>query len=314
LEPPSSVLDDYFSRGIILFLSLVVYALISGIDYAFRVYSDGKNSNLSDKNGKYTGESLLQVSLFIKVIIIVYSSSILAPVYAAPLALTLLLAAENSAIQLISGREQSFLTKTRPVIWLIEIITLPVSSFLARFSEEREEEREDRDAQEFEEMTEIIEEAGIQGQAEKKMLKGIAALSNTSVYEIMKPRVEMFALSTSMSSRQVMEAAVECGYSRLPVYEGSPDNIKGFLYVKDLVGYLRDGVRDFEWQRHIRKAYFVPGSKKINDLLEEFRQKKIHLAMVVDEYGGTDGLVTLEDVLEEIVGEIEDESDKSDIS
>jgi len=309
LEPPSSVLDDYFSRGIALILILLVFALISGIDYAFRA----QNEPSSDMTGgKHLPEALMLFLLLFKIAVIILSSSLLALIYAVPLAFTLMLATESSAIHLISGREKSYLKKCYPLIWFMCAITSPLSAFIARFSEVGEEEKEDRDAQEFEEMSEIIDEANIQGQEEKKMLKGIAALSNTSVYDIMRPRVEMVSLSTSMSSRQVMETAIECGYSRLPVYDGSPDNIKGFLYIKDLVGYLRDGVSDFQWQRHIRRAYFVPGSKKISDLLEEFRQKKIHLAMVVDEYGGTDGVVTLEDVLEEIVGEIEDESDKED--
>ncbi|HCT94962.1 MAG: hypothetical protein A2X19_10220 [Bacteroidetes bacterium GWE2_39_28] len=309
MEPPSTVLDDYFSRGIALILILLVYALISGVDYAFRT----QNEPSSDKTGgKHLPEALMLFLLLFKIAVIILSSSLLALIYAVPLAFTLMLAAEGAAIHLISGHEKSFLKKCYPLIWFICAIASPLSTFIARFSEMGEDEKEDRDAQEFEEMSEIIDEANIQGQEEKKLLKGIAALSNTSVYDIMRPRVEMVSLSTSMSSRQVMETAIECGYSRLPVYDGSPDNIKGFLYIKDLVGYLRDGVSDFQWQRHIRRAYFVPGSKKINDLLEEFRQKKIHLAMVVDEYGGTDGIVTLEDVLEEIVGEIEDESDKED--
>ncbi len=251
----------------------------------------------------------MQILLLIKIVLIFLASSLLSLIYAAPLALILIIAAEAAVIHLIDGREEVFLKRLAPVTWVVLKITLPLSMLISRFSGLPQDEKEERDAQEFEEMEEILEEADIKDKEETRMLKGIAALSNTSVSEIMSPRVDMVSLSTGMTSQEVMERAIECGYSRLPVYDSNPDNIKGFLYIKDLVGYLRDGIIDFNWQKHIRKAYFVPGSKKINDLLEEFRQKKIHLAMVVDEYGGTDGIVTLEDVLEEIVGEIEDESD-----
>lgn len=251
----------------------------------------------------------MQILLLIKIVLIFLASSLLSLIYAAPLALILIIAAEAAVIHLIDGREEVFLKRLAPVTWVVLKITLPMSMLISRFSGLPKDEKEERDAQEFEEMEEILEEADIKDKEETRMLKGIAALSNTSVSEIMSPRVDMVSLSTGMTSQEVMERAIECGYSRLPVYDSNPDNIKGFLYIKDLVGYLRDGIIDFNWQKHIRKAYFVPGSKKINDLLEEFRQKKIHLAMVVDEYGGTDGIVTLEDVLEEIVGEIEDESD-----
>ena len=144
---------------------------------------------------------------------------------------------------------------------------------------------------------------------EKKILKGIVMLPTTDVCKIMKPRVDVVALDIEMDNKQVIDTAIECGYSRLPVYQEDLDDIKGFLYIKDVLPYLMDSDKTFKWQDYIREAYFVPESKKINDLLEEFRSKKMHLAVVVDEYGGTDGIVTLEDILEEIVGEIVDESD-----
>ena len=144
---------------------------------------------------------------------------------------------------------------------------------------------------------------------EKKILKGIVMLPTTDVCKIMKPRVDVVALDIEMDNKQVIDTAIECGYSRLPVYQEDLDDIKGFLYIKDVLPYLMDSDKTFKWQDYIREADFVPESKKINDLLEEFRSKKMHLAVVVDEYGGTDGIVTLEDILEEIVGEIVDESD-----
>jgi CBS domain containing-hemolysin-like protein len=134
------------------------------------------------------------------------------------------------------------------------------------------------------------------------------------VEKIMKPRVDVVAIDIDSTNEEVIRIANECGFSRLPVYQEDLDDIRGFLYIKDMLPYIVDRSKEFNWKDHIREAYFVPESKKINDLLEEFRNKKMHLAVVVDEYGGTDGIVTLEDILEEIVGEIVDESDFEELN
>jgi len=144
---------------------------------------------------------------------------------------------------------------------------------------------------------------------DKKILQGIVRFVNIDVRAVMRPRVKVDAVELNMPFTAVRNKMMEYGYSRIPVYEKTPDHVKGILYVKDLMPYLYAEDAAFAWQPLIREAYFVPENKKINDLLEEFRQKKIHLAVVVDEYGGTEGIVTLEDILEEIVGEIWDETD-----
>jgi CBS domain containing-hemolysin-like protein len=126
----------------------------------------------------------------------------------------------------------------------------------------------------------------------------------------MHPRLDVDAAEIDWNFTKLLSFVVECGYSRIPVYEENFDNIKGILFVKDLLPYLNKD-ENFVWQSLIREAYFVPENKKINDLLKEFQQKSIHIAIVVDEYGGTSGIVTLEDILEEIVGEISDENDES---
>ena len=143
---------------------------------------------------------------------------------------------------------------------------------------------------------------------EKKILKGIVKFGDIEVKEIMRSRVDVVALEIDETYDEVLKLIVESGYSRIPVYEESFDTVKGILYVKDFLPHLERG-KAFRWQDMIRDAFFVPENKKINDLLQEFQEKKIHLAIVVDEYGGTSGIITLEDVLEEIVGEITDESD-----
>ncbi len=148
---------------------------------------------------------------------------------------------------------------------------------------------------------------------DKEMLEGILKFGGTSASEIMTPRVELTDLDMTMSFEEVMRVVLDSGYSRMPAYEENQDNIKGILYSRDLLPYIGKATpADFEWQKLLRPAYFVPESRQIDDLLEDFRRLKIHMAVVVDEFGGTQGVVTLEDVLEEIVGDIDDEYDEPD--
>lgn len=143
---------------------------------------------------------------------------------------------------------------------------------------------------------------------EKKILKGIVKFGNIDVKDIMCPRVDVVSIEKNAPYTQLLELVQESGFSRIPVFEETFDEIIGVLYIKDLLPYL-DKKDSFDWNSLIRPPFFVPESKKINDLLKEFQVEHIHLAIVVDEYGGTSGIVTLEDILEEIVGEISDESD-----
>jgi len=147
---------------------------------------------------------------------------------------------------------------------------------------------------------------------EKKILEGIVTFGNTETVQIMKPRIDIFALSDDETYKNVLEMILKNGYSRNPVYHESIDNIIGVLYAKDLLAHL-DKTK-FKWQDLLRDPFFVPENKKLDDLLSEFQEKKNHLAVVVDEYGGTSGIVTLEDVIEEIVGDINDEFDDEDLS
>ncbi len=147
---------------------------------------------------------------------------------------------------------------------------------------------------------------------EQKILEGIVSFSNTETSQIMTPRIDIFALSKNETCQNVVSQIVEKGYSRIPVYDENIDNIVGVLYAKDLLIHLNK--KEFEWQKLIREPYFVPENKKLDVLLKEFQEKKNHLAIVVDEYGGTSGIVTLEDVIEEIVGDISDEFDDDEIT
>jgi putative hemolysin len=142
----------------------------------------------------------------------------------------------------------------------------------------------------------------------KSILRGIVRFSNITVSEIMKPRVDVVAVDITAPFSSLLSTILDAGYSRIPVYKGSFDNIEGILYSKDLLPYL-EKEDTFPWQTLIRPSLFVPESKRINDLLKNFQEQKTHMAFVIDEYGGTSGIVTLEDILEEIVGEIQDEFD-----
>ena len=146
---------------------------------------------------------------------------------------------------------------------------------------------------------------------EKMILKGIATFGEKEASEIMQSRVNVTALDTHLPFLEVMKIVSDSGFSRIPVYEETIDKVQGILYIKDLLP-ISEKERDFDWASIIRPVFFVPENKKLNDLLQEFREKKIHLAIVVDEYGGTSGIITLEDIIEEIVGEISDEFDKED--
>ena len=144
-----------------------------------------------------------------------------------------------------------------------------------------------------------------------ELLEGIIKFGNIQVVDIMTSRVDMVVVDIKTNYKQLLELIIKSGYSRIPVYTGTRDNIKGLLYSKDLLPHL-DKPANFRWQSLVRQAYFVPETKMIDDLLNEFQENRVHLAMVVDEYGGTSGLITLEDILEEIVGDISDEYDNEE--
>jgi gliding motility-associated protein GldE len=147
---------------------------------------------------------------------------------------------------------------------------------------------------------------------EHKILEGIVRFGNTEVCQIMKSRLDVVAIEQSKSFTELYDIILEAGYSRIPVFEETFDNVIGVLYIKDLLPFLGEA-EEFDWKKLVRKPFFVPENKKIDDLLKEFQHKKMHMAIVVDEYGGANGIITLEDVLEEIVGDITDEFDELDI-
>ena len=146
---------------------------------------------------------------------------------------------------------------------------------------------------------------------EQKLLKGIVNFGNIDTSEIMRPRIDIFALDSKLKSEEVLKSITRTNHSRIPVYDENLDKIIGVLHIKELLPFLDK--KDFQWKKLLRKPLFIPENKKLDDLMLEFQEKKVHLAIVVDEYGGTSGLVTLEDVIEEIVGDISDEFDDDNL-
>lgn len=197
-----------------------------------------------------------------------------------------------------------------PLMW-IKTILKPFTCILVKYSSTIQDHKPHKDNLSIEKLSDALEFTSDQTKEEKKMLSGIISFANTEVEDIMHPRVDITALNIEAGYDEVKQTIIKSGFSRLPVYKESIDNIEGVLYVKDMIPHIGKG-DDFEWKKYLRKAYFIPEHKRLNDLLEEFQSSKIHMAIVVDEYGSTLGLVSLEDILEEIVGKISDESDKPD--
>ena len=193
-------------------------------------------------------------------------------------------------------------------IRFFRFITYPLSYVLVRTGGRLSRIATRSDDISMEQLADAVDLARGSSREEHKMLSGIINFVNTEVEEIMRPRIDITALDIKASFEQVKQTIINSGYSRIPVYDEDLDNIKGALYVKDLLPYINNG-NEYGWQQLLRKIYFIPKHKKIDDLLRDFQENKIHIAIVVDEYGATQGLVSLEDILEEVVGEISDESD-----
>jgi len=191
------------------------------------------------------------------------------------------------------------------------ILFSPISLILMKFSNIAKKKLVKNDNFSIDDLSKALDFSDTIVKEDKKILKGIATFRNYDAKAIMKPRMDVVSIDYSAKYSELIRMAVEEGFSRIPVYENSFDNIRGIIYVKDLLPNLQKN-DDFIWQNLIREAFFIPETKKINILLEEFRIKKIHFAIVIDEYGGSSGIVTLEDILEEILGEIQDEMDEDE--
>lgn len=204
---------------------------------------------------------------------------------------------------------------SRPLA-LFNRLLQPLSYVLMSFSQfvEKRIERKGYDVsiQELNKALEITADEET-SEEEKEIIKGIMTFGTISVRQVMRSRVDIASAEVTDNFHELMDMVNKSGYSRIPVFSETLDSIQGILYIKDLLPHL-DKDEDFRWQELLRPGFFVPENKKIDTLLRDFQEKRVHMAIVVDEYGGTSGLITLEDVIEEIVGEIEDESDIAEIS
>ncbi len=342
MEPPASSISlIYIFIGIILFLLLFCSALVSGSEVAFFSLTPKQIKKLKegqDKKSKrvvklldnpdYLLGSILQLNNLVNILIVLLSTLVLSAMFnfaghpvleffVCTISVTFILVLFGEVMPKLLANYYPVrfaLFMSAPIVALSPF-TKPFNFLMSRFAQRVTHTMPQKGEITLEELSEAVDIAQPNASEEKKILKGIVNLPMTTVKKIMRPRVEVVAIDMEFTNEDVIKLASECGYSRLPVYNEDLDDIKGFLYIKDMLNYLLEKEPDkYIWKEYIREAYFVPESKKISDLLEEFRTKKIHLAVVVDEYGGTEGIVTLEDILEEIVGEIVDESDFKELS
>ncbi len=214
-----------------------------------------------------------------------------------------------------------FYANLKPVVWarksckglsLLGKIFSPLANFLVRSTHigNKRIVRKNTNIS-MNELSQALEMTNVGANDEKEMLEGIIKFGGKTVEEVMTARVDITDIEMRTDFKQLLDTIIETGYSRLPVYDTTEDDIKGIIYSKDLLPYIGQEA-SFDWHKLMRRAYFVPETKMIDDLLEEFRTKKIHMAIVVDEFGGTSGIVTMEDILEEIVGDISDEYDEEE--
>ena len=194
---------------------------------------------------------------------------------------------------------------------LLSPISLPMRAITIFLHEKLGKQKSNFSVDQLSQALELTSSEGT-SQGEQKILEGIVSFGNTDTKQVMSPRIDIFAIEINETFGKLLPKIIDKGYSRIPVYNDNIDHIEGVLFVKDLIPHIDD--KDFDWKTLLRAPFFVPENKKLDDLLKDFQTMKNHLAIVVDEYGGTSGLVSLEDVIEEIVGDISDEFDDDDLS
>ena len=326
--------------GVILLLLLALSALISGSEVAYFSITlheldelkkstrktDERIVNLLAKP-KFLLATILILNNFVNVAIITIATYVTWQIFegvnqatlitALTFIITFFIVFFGEIVPKIYANQQRllFARKTSALLKLSSALVKPLSWLLINLTSiiEKRIEKKAYDALSIEEVHQALEmttQSGISDE-EKDILKGIVNFSTISVTQVMRSRLDIIAIENNFSYHDVMDIVNKEGASRIPVYEEDLDKIKGILYVKDLLPFIEQE-EEFKWQELLRPAYFVPESKMIDDLLKDFQEKRVHIAIVVDEYGGTSGLLTMEDILEEIVGEISDEFDEED--
>lgn len=222
-----------------------------------------------------------------------------------------LLFGENMPKIYASNNPRQFASKAAFILHLLTKVLYPLSWLLIMPTKRvKRFEKHGNTSVSMDELSQAFELTSNEIKEDKEILEGIIKFGNINTVGAMTPRVDVVAISDTATFKEVIELVISAGYSRIPVYKENIDEIRGILYVKDLLPHIDNA--DFDWRTLIRKPFFVPQTKHINNLLEDFQQSKTHIAIVVDEFGGTAGIITMEDILEEIVGEITDEYDEDD--
>jgi putative hemolysin len=323
--------------GLIIILLLFFSAVISGSEVAFFSISPGQLEDLKDSEDSSDKKvlnllerprlllaTILISNNFVNVSIIILfnflmntllpdvSAELIAVINAAALTPILVFFGEVSPKVFANQNNMLIARTTASLFKLLRVLLYPLGFVLVKSGlviERRFENlNHEIDLDEIEKAIDLSTNDG-STQEDVNILKGIVHFGNTTVKQIMVPRVDVVAVKLSYTFKDILDRVREHGYSRMPVYEESIDKIEGILYLKDLIEHLDKG-NDFKWQYLIREPFFVPEAKKIDDLLREIQLNRKHQAIVVDEYGGTKGVVTLEDILEEVLGEIKDEFDE----
>jgi gliding motility-associated protein GldE len=317
---------------------LVFLALVSGAEISFFALSEVDRQRFQQSNDRAEAQisklltkpqrlltTFVILSHFIKITFITLAVYLVEQVFEESVEEWLLLTITFTVLLLFFGellpkvyanKNQSRFAKRHAfqVNWAFQLFH-PFSRILFNLSEWLEKGVEKRQTKiSLAELPEFIDEipiAGTDSAKDKEILKGVVNFSTTTAQDIMTPRLKIFALDIDTLFPEVLIEIQQWGYSRIPVYRDNIDKIEGILYIKDILPHL-DSATTFDWEQLIRPRFFVPENKKIDTLLKDFQEKRIHMAIVVDEYGGTAGLVTMEDIIEEIVGEIHDEFDETE--
>lgn len=337
------VLDATGIQLVLVLLLLFCSAIISGAEVAFfslqiKSLEDPEGSEITPaiqrvisllKNPKRLLATILVANNFINIAIVLLFSSLSKTFFEFlenPIVLLIVEVGIITSVILIFGEilpkiyanrnALTFSTKIAPMIrfldrFLLFWITYPMSQ-TSSFLESRLGDKKNQLS--VDQLSQALELTGEDETThdEQRILEGIVNFGSTDTREVMCPRIDIFALSDELSLEEIIPLILEQGFSRIPVFSEKKDNIKGILYIKDLLPNLKNP--NYKWQTLLKPPIYVPENKKLDDLLKEFQQKKNHLAIVVDEYGGTSGLITLEDIMEEIVGDISDEFDEEDLS
>ena len=328
----------FLAYGVILLILLGLSGLISGSEVAFFSLTEDDLDKIKDsperkdqlivslmKNPRRLLATILIINNLVNILIISISAfmtwQIIDPASKGGVVLLALTTIVTIAIVFFgeivpkvyaTNQSYDFARFTSPILWVGSKISKPVAWFLISVSDviEKNIERKGYNLS-VDELNQALEITAEQEatEEEKGILKGIVNFGTLSVKQVMKSRLDIMALDITTDFHELMDQINKTGYSRIPVYSETIDKIEGLLYIKDLLPYL-DEEDHFDWQSLLRPGYFVPESKKIDDLFKDFQKMRVHMAIVVDEYGGTEGLITMEDIIEEIVGEINDEFDE----